>query len=369
MIKKAHIFHHNDLDGRFAAFYMYQYIKRYMKQYRKTEFYEIDYAKEIDLEKIYDCDIIVFVDYSFTNPQNIEQLNKAIDQGKNIIWIDHHQSSIDMVYKDFNCFPGYESNFKSLNLYIDNTYSATKLVWFWCKSRIEGRTGADNFLGEKAPKLVEYVNAYDLFHLDSMPNTEEFNYGMGVSRYTPKWLYADIFGSKFNNYNIFDETDKRVEKYFDKYISSKIIAGSYIKKDRETQYGYFLGGMSFEVTIVALYNKSEEPVYLKGIVMNVHSNSMAFLDKYNEYDFVSPFYLTKDGIWKYSLFSHRDDVELNKVVEAIGKCKKFKPISAGGHKKACGMLLGELIYKPNATIFIEVKKTIFGEEKVMVQIR
>ncbi len=347
-LRKAHIFHHNDLDGKFAAFYMYQYLKKYERYYRKTEFYEIDYNQEIDLDPIYDCDLIIFVDYSFSNPRNFDALVRAYKAGKKIIWIDHHKSSIDALTK-LNRSPYGEDNHDNLDTYFDDVFSATRLVYYWCLSRINKKDGeADLFANAELPALVQYVDAYDLWHHDRVYKCEEFHYGIQSERYTPKRLYIDIFGDANNKYNIFDMEDRTMLDIIGAYIENKIKIGEIIKKSKETDYEYSCNSSAFEIAIEDRITKNH--VHLNGIAMNIHGNSSAFLDLYNKYDFVCPFYLMKDGKWKYSFYSHRDDVTLNYYASELAKSTEFGGVSGGGHKSAAGLITTNLILHPGCII-------------------
>ena len=69
-VRAVHVYHHNDMDGKMSAAYFFNFIKRYDKSYTRTIFHSIDYSVEIDLENIHKNDMVVFLDYSFSNSKN-----------------------------------------------------------------------------------------------------------------------------------------------------------------------------------------------------------------------------------------------------------------------------------------------------------
>lgn len=363
MLKKAHIFHHNDADGRFSAFIMYQYLKKYRRQYRKTKFYEMDYVQEIDLDTIFDQDLIVFLDYSFSNKRNLEALQRAIKAGKEIIWIDHHKTS-EKALHTLN-IDAYRENviMSNLNAYYDDLFSATKLTYAWALSHIDkNKDHADEYLYHEMPAIVEYINAWDLWKHDKVEKCEEFIYGLEATPYNPKSLAMDIFNT--NNCNIFDMDDSMINK-MNMYIESKIKIGEIIKSDRMNTYSKWIDKMAFTVSIKDEINHT----VLKGIAMNANATSLAFMDLYNQYDFVSPFYQTRDGHWKYSFYSHHKDgsANLNYYAELLGKSSELGGISGGGHPSASGAILDTCIWNGNNSTITIYKSKFSKKTKIRIE--
>ena len=361
MLRKAHIFHHNDADGRFSAFIMYQYLKKYRRQYRKTKFYEIDYVQEIDLDTIFDQDLIVFLDYSFSNKRNLAALQRAIKAGKEIIWIDHHKTSeeaLRSINRDCYC----EYNINNLNTFYDNMFSATKLTYAWALSHIDkNKYHADEYIYNEMPAIVEYINAWDLWKHDNVEKCQEFIYGLEASPYNPKSLAMDIFGS--NNCNIFDMNDDSMINKMNMYIESKIKIGEIIKSDRMNTYSKWIDKMAFVVGIKDEINNTT----LIGIAMNVNATSLAFMDLYDQYDFVSPFHQTRDGYWKYSFYSHRRDVNLDYYAGLLGKCSELGGVSGGGHPSASGAILDKCIWNGNNSTIIIYKSKFSKKTKIRIE--
>lgn len=82
-------FHHNDNDGRLSAFLVIQ-------KFTQAVAIEVNYGKPFPLSQINKDEPIWIVDY---NPQPDEML-KILERTKNVVWIDHHKSGIEL-FKDF----------------------------------------------------------------------------------------------------------------------------------------------------------------------------------------------------------------------------------------------------------------------------
>ena len=356
MIKKVHIFHHNDADGKFSAALMYQYIKHYKKQYRKTAFYEIDYIKEINLEDIPEEDLIVFVDYSFSNEHNLEQLKKAHKRGVDIIWIDHHKSSEKVVFRDFSGGFG-TTEFNNITIVYDNVYSATALTWMYCREKAGSSTAT-------MPEFIYLVNNYDLWNFSHGDNTELFNYGMRQTNYNPKSLIREMLAiSNTDDFNIFTADIDDINTMTFSYIQDKLKIGSYIISYDETRYAHDreFGMFKFQIKDER-YNET-----YNCLGMNIHSNSSAFSNLYDndDVDIVCPFVMNKDGIWKYSLFCNdKFGINLGNIASILGKIPGGS--GGGGHAKAAGFHVDHLIIKPNT--IITIKKGLFGNSKANVSI-
>lgn len=84
-------FYHNDLDGRCAG----SIVAQYENNYNREDFFEVDYVMQLPLDKIQEDEKVYFVDYSFKK-DTIWQLVKVLEKTRNIIWIDHHTSSLNL---------------------------------------------------------------------------------------------------------------------------------------------------------------------------------------------------------------------------------------------------------------------------------
>jgi len=120
--KTIHIWHHNDNDGRCAA-YIARMAMEQKHQIQSITFYEMDYTKTPSFDAVSSEDICIIVDFSFTKPM----MKALIELGVHVIWIDHHKTAIEAL-KDVRCQDGTE-----ISGLRRTTDSATLLAWeYFC---------------------------------------------------------------------------------------------------------------------------------------------------------------------------------------------------------------------------------------------
>ena len=83
-------FHHNDPDGRLAAFCVLHYYNQ------NTECFEINYNIPFPFDKIQKDEEVWIVDFSIKP----DEMKKLLEITSNVVWCDHHKTSI-AAYKDF----------------------------------------------------------------------------------------------------------------------------------------------------------------------------------------------------------------------------------------------------------------------------
>jgi len=86
------IYHHDDLDGRASAAILYR--SGLIRRSPACQLIEMDYDKELDLSAIAENEQIYIVDFSF-KPEIME---KMLEKTKQIVWIDHHKTSLEYKY-------------------------------------------------------------------------------------------------------------------------------------------------------------------------------------------------------------------------------------------------------------------------------
>lgn len=317
---KVFIISHDDLDGIGSSAIAYQYFKIYRKyEANNFVFYNINYTIMIkDILGRYDIkedDIILFLDYSFSNNENLEYLINLIEAGSNILWIDHHKTSLDLLANKLQDYLRY-SNFRHV---IDVSHCATYLVYELFMNELYGRE-CDHYI----PEFIQYINSHDLW-LHNKPCTEEFVYGIGACLSTPMTFIKHITGNKYTN--IF----KPSFTIYDKMVINNIIGnGTAIKKYLESMYTKQVEDKAFEIKI---NDRIIEKQY-SGLALNGTGNSLVFGDKINEYDFVCLFSYYGDK-WRYSIYSAKDDVDCSDIAYKLGH---FDGLGGGGHKGAAGFV-------------------------------
>ena len=356
----AHIFHHNDMDGKVGSCVWYEYFKTHRPDVNRIFTYEIDYIVKLeDISKdIYPEDIVIFVDYSFSNDDNIEFLRSVVENGNIVYWIDHHITSEQFLINEQH----HKDSFiwhKNLYTYVFTGYCGALLSWLFIRNMIlHDIPNEDNI-----PLFLQYVDSYDCWKMN-MPDTDCFEYGMRTIDYSAKNIFrsyildyanpknrrdkVDIFANCGNN-GIFTVRQRE-------FVRKIIEIGATIKDYQEKEYTKMRNSMGFEVYI---YDNGKT---IKGYAMNVMANSFAFGDLEEQYDFVMPYNRKSNGIWKYSLYGGSDPkIDCSKYAKLIGS---IDGLSAGGHKGAAGFHTKQCIFDKGVNIHIETN--IFGKTKIKI---
>lgn len=228
------------------------------------------------LEKHHDiiiCDISLPMDLMF-------ELNKT----KNLIWIDHHISVITE-YEE-GIIMG-EKQIKGLRRV---GTAAIELTWEYFHPNKPVPTGI---------KLLALNDIFDL--RDSRVRPFEYAIqSLGINRPTEQ-IWTDLINEKI-------DIDKTVEK------GCAILSWIKIRNYRMAH------GMVFESSFNGM----------SCICANMPQGYSEFFDTVpdlHKYDFMVNFYMGKDNLWKMTMYSAKEDVDVSKIVALFG---------GGGHKGAAG---------------------------------
>lgn len=304
-MSKIYIYHHNDHDGIVAAGILYNCLSERRKS--SVIFNMIDYDQLLNFDHINfgNCDEVYFLDYSFSNKNNQDQFEKLLKRridGDEVVWIDHHKTSIGL-------FEEYD-----ITGIRDTAVCGAAWTYLWCTNIINiiknsGDDCSTTFHNHSCiPRFLKYIDDYDCWK-KLYKETNDFHYGLTISN--PKDV--DINSSFFSCGNLENiiNTGKEIQKYLQ-------------FNDRE----YHVNMYGFEYTL------PEEHGGLKCFCLNRKGNSLMFGDKINKYDAVIPFFYV-NGKWKYSIFSNKENIDCSEVAKSYG---------GGGHKGAAGWVLDELIF-------------------------
>lgn len=302
-------FSHNDLDGRGAR----AIVAHYENNYNTEDYFEVDYVQELPLDKIKKDEKVYFVDYSFSK-NTYHRLLKILEITKNIIWIDHHQSSIDLIneHPELGDIKG---------LVMDKKISATGLAWMYFNREYD--------LNE-APRFIKLISDYDCWILN---NEDAILFKLGMDSLPTKNVNDDIWSMLLSG-NMENDLLKM---------------GKIIAMYTENEHKEYLEKYSFETKIPGF----EE---YKVLACNRRSNSLLFGDKINEYDIICPFVFDGDK-YTYSIFTNKDNIDCKVIAESFG---------GGGHKQAAGFTSDNIIFD----IDVDDKKILFmpirtGDKTVM----
>lgn len=280
------LFHHNDADGYGAGSII---IENY-PSLQKEHIYCINYEPDVEekFNKVERGEDIFIVDYSFTEDTKYI-LEKLIEKQCKIIWIDHHESSINLE----NSHP----KFKIIRGIRDKSHSGAVLTYMYI----------NNCNYDDCPFYIKLISDYDTFQGKLKPESDYFK--LGYDMIQDKFhLLSKLYKERFFNHI----TDDLIEK------------GELIKKYIDNDHKLYCNKYGFETIIDGI----------KTFVINRKCNSWIFGDKYYEYPMVCS-YAFNGKVYDYSLFSSNPNIDCSKVAE------KFK---GGGHRGAAGFLSKDKIF-------------------------
>lgn len=278
---KNYIFYHgSDLDGRCSGAIAYDILKRHKPELLT---FAIDYGQEFPFNLIEPEDNVYMLDFSLQPFFEMKKLNNMC----NLVWIDHHESSIREYEKDSD-------------LYIKGSReigkSACELSWEYFYSEVDMPTG------------VFLLGRYDVY--DLIKDVKEFQYGMRV-------------------YDTLEPTsiiwDKILSENED-FIEFCIRTGEIILTYEGQQNSFYVDANAFPVE----FEGYECLACNKGI-----SNSSLFNSIEKDYDIYITFVYSKDKYWIISLFTEKEDINLSEIAKKYG---------GGGHSKAAVFTSKEFIF-------------------------
>lgn len=282
------VYHHNDMDGWSAA----AVVKHAYGDNVNFKFVEVDYARTIvEITPEYDpknFDAVVVVDLSL-NADTIPQFKSVAQSSKQFTWIDHHKTSIELSAGDpeLEGLPG----IRSIN------YCGAYLAFLYYNLDIADMSKFTDDLKEKVPGWIRYVDDWDTWkHL--LPETNFFRYGFESSDHDPD--NDEFFGKLFSN-----------PDYYRVLIRDGEAISKYVLKQNER----YLKCLAYETTFEGH----------RVLVMNRRENSLLFLNRIKEYDFVVAWEFNGE-VYKYSLYSDKN-IDLTEIAKKYG---------GGGHPQACG---------------------------------
>jgi oligoribonuclease NrnB/cAMP/cGMP phosphodiesterase (DHH superfamily) len=275
------VYSHNDADGRTSAAIVAKY---YGYSAHDIEFIEMDYKKEVEVEKIFPGEKIFIVDFSF-KPEVMREVRKRTSD---IVWIDHHESCRDYDY--------YRDNLSGLRDLTNKGPSGCELTWqYFFKG--------DNYV----PPAVMLIGDYDSWRLED-PDSLKFYEAMKTIDCSP---LSDEWKTLLGNLSL-----NRIHELID--------VGGYIIHYRD----------NYCRDIIDMFGYETEIDGIKAYATNLYRfGSPGFLEKFEQYP-ICISYIYDGEKFTVSLYSR----EIN-VMEIA---KKYK---GGGHFSAAGIVCKELPFK------------------------
>ena len=336
-MKSVLIVHHCDNDGYGAAAIIAHAIGK-----DKVDYIEASY--EVPLKKLIkntNYRTIYFVDYSISTKENalfVMKLNKERD----VIWIDHHKSSIDMIEEmpELSDLYGYRvigisgtglSWIYALNHLALDREGVTDTLLSATTARIEQVSDTYTTISKEmgnvflrklmCPKTLHLINRWDIWDIDD--RVLDFNYGLDISR--PEDLLS-IFRS--------EEIDFQTQA---KAIHDGVVIRRHVEKEDKEN----CDKNGFEIKI-----QYENNTYSCFCLNTNHFSSLAFGDRVNDYDIVMPFNYNGRK-WRYSMYTVKTGVDCSRIA------KRF---AGGGHPQAAGFTTYNLVVNPGETLVAAASK-------------
>jgi hypothetical protein len=325
----ARIYHHNDHDGRLAAFWVKKLYEAHNFEgpMPGVEFFEMTYGKDPDVESLDSDEEVWIVDFSFEP----EVMQKLLMKTRFVRWIDHHKSAIEK-YDKFT-WEAYDTS--EMLKCLSTKYAACVLTWAVTQqlkdlkvtyTRMELGPFVEGFLSmqemwDKIPWATKYVGDYDAW-IHQYPASKPFVLGLQ----TEDCSVESVLWKDINCSPMADEITEQIVR-----------DGSVVEKYRTNFNAEYRKSFSYEVKWVTndkLLADDWKPYNC--LVMNLgRSSSLAFGEEFAKYDICVSSVYKKDH-WEISLYS--DKVDVSKIAMQF----VYNGSRGGGHKGAAGFSCKEL---------------------------
>lgn len=275
-----YVFHHNDIDGHASAYLVKAAFPVSIIRFIRCDYtFPLSiYASEIEPE-----DQVFIVDYSFTE-STVAELKALMGTTDNLVWIDHHKISIELVEK----YP----ELVSVAGILDVRMSAAALTYQYFH---------ENMI--RLPEWIKLVSDYDTWQ-KKYTATDSFQYGLLASDWS---VDSDLWS----------------------VLSDSMVLASIISKG-EVIMNFVRGN---DDNNLKQYGFETEFCGHKCLAINSRCQSSMIFDNYRNKYPVCVMYQFTGKCWKYSVYtdSHLDASALASVY------------GGGGHKGAAGFVSDTLL--------------------------
>lgn len=322
-------FHHIDIDGYSSGRIVYEHIPNR----DEARFIPISYPEKFPLEEIKDKEDVYLVDISF-GEDTFNQLKSVCAKAKNVTWIDHHKTSVDLI-KDHK-----EEIDKLFNLnYFVNSCGCgavlTHLHFYYDQlDNLEFDKETKMFYDKTltsdplwVPEWLLFLDDHDCWKKLYYPTTDHIILGIEAITYEIKSTFWDDLKNDKMYLKRLELDGRNIKRYLDAKYTKDRISGKY-----ET----LIDGN-------------------KAIVMNSRGNSWVFGDEINNYPITCLWdYNGDDGKYSYSIYTNLEkfpNVDCSEIAAKFG---------GGGHKGASGFSSDYLLFKPIERLYSFNPKVFLG---------
>ena len=342
------VYHHNDIDGIAAG----AIIANKTKDIENTTYKMTNYGDSFDLHIRNDGfkEDVMLLDISFSEA-TYYQFKKICNEANNVIWIDHHATSIDLIRNHIKEF----QSISNLTYFVNNEYCGSLLTYVYMnlptKDLVDIRNtnnketynitvSEDNGSNTVKVQLLKYSNNTLLTNIDHEVKIPKWliyvdDYDCWKKKYKES-NYFQLGITSENNYNVIVYNDMTnsimLNSLWTNIISLSADPIVWVEKG-ETIYNYLMRRYKDEFGDTFVWKYDGKSFICK----NGTGNSYNFLEEMNKYDGAILFnYSGKSGKWEYSIYSD-DNTGIN--------CKEFaEKFNGGGHIHASGFSTKELIF-------------------------
>lgn len=342
-------YHSADLDGHCSgAIVKYKYPDAVM--------YPINYGDPFPWTEIemHPEDEVYMVDFCLQPFSEMARLGRLFNES-NVVWIDHHKSTVDEYMGPKYCSPLF---FKDIRL--DTTKAACELTWEYL------------FPDKPVPLAVKLLSLYDSWTYQGHKLEDmvlPFQMRMRMEELDPKdWGDYEEEGS---HAYWWIQRLLRNDPAGEHWLKPLIDEGRLLLRYDETQKAKYAKTYAFETILAGdIVDPNGELLALKAIVVNLgHSNSKVFDSVWRKeckwcrgkgylvhkvenksvgckecnstgylepYDIMIAFVCRKDKLWNVSLYSTKPEIDCGEIAKTFG---------GGGHKGAAGFQCKELPFE------------------------
>ena len=366
---KSYVFHHNDDDGRCAAFLVKQYIINPMEPLTPDNFIEYNY--QANLEKRYpefeEGDMVYIVDLSM-DPSILALIRTCHDNGVQVLHIDHHHTGIEM----YNQYKNELDSYNDYTCLMKEGISGTMLTWIYA-----------NVLSDD--DKLDPMNAKFDFDDDNLRRTccRINNQGQPITK-DGKPIVSDKSIERIPDVvRMIDDNDiwkHKIQdtKFFtagfqltkDKHPLNHIWVELLDEGDVRQKNDVLTSMLNSGVTVISYRSAVDARNLNNGFIVNINGtqvaclnamegNSSIFQDVFDHCDAVCKY--SFDGVkYMYTFYSKEDGADVSQLIKFLEETYKDRCtfISGGGHVHAAGCQ-----FKHNVIDQLEIDKAGYVQKR------
>lgn len=335
-VKNFHCLHHNDADGYSSA----ALVAGALDNWDESRFTKQTYS---DFKKDFNKDTVVFIVDLSISASTYDSLVEIINNSKAVIWIDHHQTSIETFEKNREFLESHLNGY----LLSDNGYSGCYLTYLYCYEMQRLRYSDDSLIVKTSngdidlsdvdtafntlnvPFFIKLISDYDTWSQRYKGDQNHFNAGLmdQTENFNSSKLRALSENIRYNNHEI-----GYIPNLIDSIIEHGRIINDYNTKNNAKKLKLY--GYTIKIRIRALAD-----IPIKCLVMNERGNSFLFGDNLYKTEIDFGVSVVFDGReWIYSIFKNPHSpcpITSKDIAEFF---------NGGGHPGAAGFRFPRLLF-------------------------